>query len=110
MEQQKLPNVTIAIVLSILGYLCCCIWGVPGIVLGGIALILIRGDEKKYMAAPETYSNYKQLKTAKIMAIIAIALGVLTLLYILYAISQMGGWDAYMERSMEMMEEWGIEE
>lgn len=26
MEQQKLPNVTIAIVLAILGYLCCCIW------------------------------------------------------------------------------------
>ena len=41
MEQQKLPNVTLALVLSILGFLCCCFAGLPGIILGGIALFLV---------------------------------------------------------------------
>lgn len=110
MEQQKLPNVTIVIVLSILGFLCCCFAGVPGILFGGIALILALKDQKKYQENPEGYSNFSQLKTAKILAIIALVLGVLYLAYTVFTISQMGGWEAYMEQSRELMEQWGIEE
>jgi len=110
MEQQKLPNVTIVIVLSILGFLCCCFAGVPGILFGGIGLLLALKDQKKYQENPEGYTNYSQLKTAKILAIIALVLGVLYLAYSLFAISEMGGWEAYMEKSREMMEELGIEE
>lgn len=110
MEQQKLPNVTIVIVLSILGLLCCCFAGIPGILFGGIGLILALNDEKKYKANPDTYSNYSQLKTAKILAIVALALGALYLIYTGFSISQMGGWDGYMEKVQEMMEQYGIEE
>lgn len=110
MEQQKLPNVTIVIVLSIIGFVCCCFAGVPGILFGGIALILALKDEKLYKESPESYSNYSQLKTAKILAMIALIIGVLYLAYTFFTISQMGGWDAYMERSKEMMEQWGLEE
>ena len=49
MEQQKLPNVTIALVLSILSFLCCCFGGVPGLIMATIAFFLVRGDEKKLM-------------------------------------------------------------
>lgn len=110
MEQQKLPNVTIAIVLAILSFICCCFGGIPGVVLAGIAFFLIRGDEKKYRENPQGYSNYSQLKTAKIIAIIGLVIGILYFLWTAYQISQMGGWDAYMEKSREMMEQWGIEE
>ena len=47
MEQQKLPNVTIAIVLAILSYLCCCFGGLPAAILAGIAYFLVYKDENK---------------------------------------------------------------
>lgn len=106
MEQQKLPNVTITIVLSIIGFLCCCIGGLPGILFGGIALVLALKDEKLYKANPERYSNFSQLKTAKILAIVALALGVLYMAYTFFQISQMGGWEGYMEKVQEMSEQW----
>lgn len=110
MEQQKLPNVTIVIVLAILSYLCCCLYGVPAIILSGIGLILLRSDEQKYRENPEGYSNYSQFRTAKIMAIIGLVLGVLYLLWTIYQIQAMGGWDAMMEKSREILEQYGIEE
>ena len=110
MEQQKLPNVTIAIVLAILSCLCCCVGGIPGIILGGIALFLIKKDENLYRENPEGYSNYGPLKTARILAIIGIALGVIYLIMVIYNIIQIGGWDAYMEQVRDIMEQWGFEE
>ncbi len=110
MEQQKLPNVTIALVLGILSFLCCCFSsGIGGLIMSGIALILIRKDEKTYQEAPENYSNFGQLKTAKIIAIIGLVLGVLSLIYTIYTINQLGGWEGYMEKVNEMMEQFGAE-
>lgn len=110
MEQQKLPNAIIVIVLAILSYICCCFSGIPAIILSGIGLILARSDEKKYMDNPEGYSNYGQLKTAKIMAIIGLVIGLLFFAFTVYRIIEMGGWDAYMEESRRVLEELGIEE
>ena len=110
MEQQKLPNVTIAIVLAILSFICCCFGGIPGAILAGISFLLVRKDERRYSENPEQYSNYSQLKTARIIAIIGLVLGILYFIWTYYQIAQMGGWDAYMEKSREMMEQWGIEE
>jgi len=109
MEQQKLPNVTLALVLVILGFLCCCVWGLPGAILGLIAFILVRKDEKTYIENPEGYSNYSTLKTVKTLSIVVMILGVLMLAYILYTINAMGGWEAYMEKSQEIMEQWGMD-
>jgi uncharacterized protein YqgC (DUF456 family) len=107
MEKQKLPNATIALVLGIVSFLCCCFsMGIMGIILSGIALILVMGDQKKYAANPELYSNYGQLKTAKIIAIIGLVLGVIALIWTLYSVNQMGGWDAYMEQVEDMMEQY----
>ena len=111
MEQQKLPNVTISIVLGIFSFLCCCFSaGILGILLSGIALFLVSKDTKLYSQNPEGYSNFSTLKTAKIVAIIGLVLGVLSLIWTIYSVMQMGGWEAYMEQVSEMMEQFGVEQ
>jgi hypothetical protein len=111
MEQQKLPNVTIALVLGIISFLCCfCSSGIGGIIMSGIAFFLTKKDEGTYKENPENYSNFSQLKTAKTVAIIGLVLGAITLIYTIYSISQMGGIEGYMEKVREMMEQYGIEE
>jgi Na+-transporting methylmalonyl-CoA/oxaloacetate decarboxylase gamma subunit len=110
MEQQKLPNVTIAIVLAIMSYLCCCIYGIPAIIMSGIGLFLVKKDEKTFLENPDGYSNHGQLKTAKILTIIGLVLGVLYLFWTIYQIQAMGGWEEAMRKSQEIMEQFGIEE
>ncbi|MEH6680898.1 MAG: CCC motif membrane protein [Sediminicola sp.] len=110
MEQQKLPNVTIALVLSIISFFCCCCSaGIGGVLFSGIALFLTSKDEKLYQANPGEYSNYSQLKTAKIVAIIGLVLAVLSLVWSIYSLYAAGGWDAYMEKQMEIYEDLGID-
>lgn len=106
MEQQKLPNVTLGLVLAIASFLCCCFAGLPGTLVAAIAYFVLRSDEKKYLENPELYSNYSQLKTARIIAIIGMVIGVLYFLLTMYNIQQMGGWEAYLEKVQEMSEQW----
>ena len=106
MEQQKLPNVTIAMVLSIVSFLCCCFSvGIGGILLSGIALFLVNKDTKLYSENPEDYSNGNSLKTVKTIAIIGLVIGIITLLWSIYSIISMGGWEAYMEQVQIMSEQ-----
>ena len=65
MEQQKLPNATLILILGIAGYLCCCFAGI-GIIPAGIAFFLATKSEKIYKENPELYDNYKQKKTKDI--------------------------------------------
>lgn len=110
MEQHKLPNVTIALVLGIISFIaCCCSAGVGGVVLSGVAFYLVKKDEKLYMVNPEMYTNYGQLKTAKIIAIIGLILSVLYLIFAIYQIVSAGGWDSYMEGQQRILEEWGMD-
>ena len=109
-EQQKLPNVTTSLILGILSYICCCFSsGVLGVILSGIALLILRKDRRIYMANPEGYSNWGSYKTARLIAIIGLILSTLTLAWTVYTIQSMGGWEAYMEMVQEMMEEFGVE-
>lgn len=111
MEQKKLPNVTIALVLGIISFVaCCCSMGIGGLLFSGIALYLVNKDKKTLESSddPSSYSNAGQLNTARIIAIIGLALAVLSLLWSIYQIVSMGGWDAYMEQQQEMMEQLGI--
>jgi hypothetical protein len=110
MEQQKLPNATIAIVLGSISFICCCFSaGIGGIILSGIALYLAKKDESLYAQEPEIYSNYSQVKTAKIIALIGLVLAILSLIWSIYSIYSIGGWEAYMEQQQEMMKQMGIE-
>ncbi|RKN76766.1 MULTISPECIES: CCC motif membrane protein [Ulvibacterium] len=108
MEQQKLPNATLILVLGIFGYVCCCFAGI-GIIPSAIAFIMARKSEKIYAENPELYDNISQIKTGKIVALIALILSALVAIRWIYVIST-GDWDAILEQSREMMEQYGIEE
>lgn len=109
MEQQKLPNATISIVLGSISFIaCCCSAGIGGLIFSGIAFFLAKKDEKLYAEQPELYSNYSQVKTAKIIAIIGLVLAVLSLIWSIYSIIAVGGWDAYMLQQQEMLEQLGV--
>lgn len=104
-EQKKLPNVTIAIVLPILGYLCCCFGGLPAILLGGGGMLILK---KSYASLGEDASNaynYKEWKTARILNIIALVLGVLMLIRWIYVIYTGGGWSEFWSMVMEQYQE-----
>lgn len=101
MEQQKLPNATMIIVLSIFGYLCCCFAGI-GIIPSGIAFYMANKSQKMYEANPELYDNYSTIKTGKIVAMIALILNVLMVVKLIYNVAT-GGFDAVQEQWDEMM-------
>ncbi|TMM53930.1 DUF4190 domain-containing protein [Maribacter algarum] len=108
MEQQKLPNVTVIIVLGIASIIFCWCYGVLGLLLSIVALVLAAGSKKVYLEGPENYSDYGGLKTGKIIAIIGLILNVLVLLFFVWIISALG-WDVLQsgdeELIMERMEE-----
>ena len=105
MENQKLPNATISLVLAILSLIgCCCTSGIGGVILSCIALFLTNKDEKTYAENPELYSNFSQVKTAKIIAIISLVLSVIILGIYIYLLST-GQYEEMMSQYMEMIEE-----
>lgn len=109
MENQKLPNATTALVLSIVSFICCCFsMGIGGILLSGIALYLTVKDTKTYNENPELYSNFGNVRAAKILAIIGLVIGVGSLAFGLYTIVAAGGWAEYMEQNMEIYRQMGI--
>ncbi len=109
MEQQKLPNATIALILGIISYVaCCCSMGIGGLLFSGIALFLVNKDTNLYKENPELYSNFGQVKTAKIIAIIGLVLGVIALGASIFQIISAGGWEAYQEQQQEALRQLGI--
>lgn len=106
MEKQKLPNVTLSLVLGIISFIaCCCSAGIGGLIFSGIAYFLVSKDEKLYTASPEKYDNYSQLKTAKIVAIVGLVLAILSLIISIIQIQMAGGWNAYTEQWQEMLDQ-----
>ncbi|MEP2279604.1 CCC motif membrane protein [Maribacter sp.] len=108
MEQEKLPNATLILVLGIVGYLCCCFAGI-GIIPAGIAFFLATKSEKIYKESPETYDNYQQIKTGKIVSLIALILCALMVIRFIYVLTT-SDWDLLMEQQQEIMEQWGLEQ
>lgn len=108
MEQQKLPNGILIIVLGIFGYLCCCFAGL-GVIPSAIAFYLATKSEKLYKENPELYDNYSQIKTGKIVALIALILSLLMVVRFVYVLTT-SDWDVLMEQQQEIMEQWGIEQ
>ena len=103
MEQQKLPNATMIIVLGIMGYLCCCFAGL-GAIPSAIAFFMARKSEKIYAENPEAYDNMSQIKTGKIVALIALIINALFILRLIYVISTVG-WSEMSDEFMRAYEE-----
>lgn len=90
MEKQKLPNSTAVLLLGILSILTCCCWGVIGLILGILALVLAKKDLALYYENPEVYSGYPNLKTGKILAVIGIILSSIYLVFNIYLYTVVG--------------------
>lgn len=103
MEQQTLPNSTLILVLGILSILTCCCLGIPGLILGIVALVLAKQAREAYLLNPELYSGYSNVKTGKILAIVGIALSSLYVLYVIGMLVFYGGVDGLMEMQDEML-------
>jgi hypothetical protein len=80
--QIALPNSTPVLVLGILAILACCCYGVPGLILGIIGLVLGNKDMALYKSNPNAYtdSSYKNSKAGRVCSIIALILSALYLL------------------------------
>lgn len=105
-EERKLPNATAVLILGILSILTCCCYGIPGLLLGIIALILHKKDKDLYLSNPSVYTNYSNLNTGYILSIIGIVLSVLCILMMVWFISVIG-WDAMQDPELmrEKMEQ-----
>jgi len=102
MEQEQLKNSTLILVLGILSIITCCCYGVVGLIVGIITVVLANKATAVYAANPEMYTGYQNVKIGKILAIIGIVLSVLNLIFSIWIISAFG-WETFQDQ--ELMQE-----
>ena len=103
--QTLLPNSTAVLVLGILSIVFCSCYGVIGLVLGIIALVLSGKAKTIYDASPNNYtvSSFNNMKAGKICAIIGTVLSALMFLYMVVVVCFIGAamsfmpWDQLMK-------------
>lgn len=90
MEKQPLPNATLILVFGILSIVTCCCYGVIGLPLGIIAVVLANKATKVYASNPEIYTGFQNVKTGKILSIIGIILNSIYIIYVIWVFSTIG--------------------
>jgi hypothetical protein len=90
--QQALPNATAVLVLGILSIITCCCYGVIGVILGIVALVLSKKDRALYAANMSLYteSSFKNLNAGRVCAIIGLILNGLVILSFIILIAVLG--------------------
>lgn len=106
MEKQQLPNATLILILGILSIVTCCCYGIIGLPLGIIALIMANKATLLYAENPELYSGFQNVKTGKILAIIGIILNGIYLIYAVWLFSTIG-YEGIKEMQEELMRNMG---
>ncbi len=77
-----LPNATAVLVLGILSIVTCWLYGILGIILGVIALVLHKKDKDLYATNNSAYAaSYKNSNAGKICAIVGLSLSALWFVY-----------------------------
>lgn len=107
MEQQRLPNSTLILVLGILSILTCCCYGVLGLILGIIAMVMANKATAMYMENPEQYTGYQNVKTGKILAIIGIIINLMYLGWVIYLFATIG-YEGIMNMNQDIMDSYGL--
>lgn len=79
-QRTMLPNASATLILGILSIVTCICYGIFGVLLGGLALLISNSSVKMYRENPEAYDGWQNLNAGRICAIIGLSLG---LLYIL---------------------------
>lgn len=91
-NQQALPNATGVLVLGIVSIATCVCYGIPGLILGIIALVLANKANKLYLENPSNYSesSFKNMKAGKICAIIGLSLSSLFAIWVIIYVLILG--------------------
>ena len=91
-NQIPVPNSAAVLVLGILSIVLCFCYGLIGMTLGIIALVLASKGTTIYKANPNAYSltSYNNLKAGKICAIIGVVLSAIYLIFIVIYILILG--------------------
>ncbi len=81
---KPLPYATASLVLGILSIVFCWTYGVIGLTLGIVGLVLANKDRRLYQSNPEAYSaeSYKSSNAGRICAIVGLILSSLLFLFI----------------------------
>jgi uncharacterized membrane protein YjgN (DUF898 family) len=89
---KPLPNATTVLVLGILSIVLCFCYGIIGLILGIIALVLASKDKKLYVGSPGEYTeaSFKNLNAGRICAIIGLILSALYIIYVIVIIGLVG--------------------
>lgn len=86
-QVKSLPNSTAVLVLGILSIVTCWTYGVIGLILGIIALVLHKKDKEVYNANPNGYeSSFKNSQAGNVCAIIGVSLSALFFMYIIFIV------------------------
>ena len=99
---KKQLNPTLVYVLSILGFVCCCLGGA---VLSVPAYFIANNKIKDAEMNPDDYEgDLKAMKTAKTVALISAIIGVLMLIRIIYVLTT-NDWDELRKTIEDAMEQ-----
>jgi hypothetical protein len=90
--QQQLPNSTAVLVLGIISIVGCFCYGIVGLILGIIALVLAGKAKKIYDQNPAMFSeaSFKNMKAGKICAIVGLCLSACYLVFFIVYIAIIG--------------------
>jgi|688.fasta_scaffold246366_2 hypothetical protein len=94
-KQEELPNHMVVMILGILSILTCCCWGIPGLIMGIVALLLAAKSKKLIEENPGSYTSgsIKNLNTGRICAIVGISFSAFYFIYVI-ALVFSGGMEA----------------
>ncbi|NJM78620.1 MAG: DUF4190 domain-containing protein [Flavobacterium sp.] len=106
MKNQKLPNATAVLVLGIASIVTCCCYGIIGVILGIVGLLISKKDLLLYKENPSQYINYSNLNIGRILCIIGIVLGSIYLIWTIYLFSTIG-YEGLQQMQEEMMRKYG---
>ena len=83
--QVQLPNSTAVLVLGIVSIVACFCYGLPGLILGIIALVLASKAKQLYNQNPHMYieSSFKNVQAGRICAIIGLVLAALSIIFMI---------------------------
>lgn len=90
--QQQVPNSTAVLVLGIISIVGCFCYGIIGLILGIVALVLSSKAKSLYEQSPGAYSqaSYNNLKAGRICAIIGTSLSAVYILILIVYIIFLG--------------------
>ena len=90
--QLPLPNATAVLILGILSIVSCFCYGIFGIILGIIALVLASKDLSKYKIDPKRYTlgSLSNLKAGKVCAIVGLCISAVYLIFIVIYVLILG--------------------